>query len=423
MNSINSEKTLKPSKIFKLSLLASMYLCQAVPLGYVFGSLPVILREQGVNLKAVGAIFALHLPWALKFFCASWVDRKYIPALGRRKSWIFPLQWIGSGLLVCVSYFPPAESFWTMYGLLLLLSSVMATNDIAVDGYATDILEEDERPWGNSIQSAARFAGLMLGGGAMLYMNSHFGWQTLCLFLATAVFAFSLPVFLHREIDPLITESADRSGCREGVWSFLKRKEVVSVLPILIAPTAFAFTTVQMRTPLLVDMGFDSRSVGAILMHYAYPAGLAGTFLSGWFLHRVGGQVFLRVFCSVVILLAGYTVFVAHSGVIPYWQATLLLSIDNVLIGAVMVWSFTLMMKVSAGPNAGTGFAVLSSLFIIVPMVASPVFGHIGDILGVEWLYILLGLLCFAGFAVAELAGRFENKVELSRAVADVAEL
>ena len=81
------------------------------------------------------------------------------------------------------------------------------------------------------------------------------------------------------------------------------------------------------------------------------------------------------------------------------------------------------MMKVSAGPNAGTGFAVLSSLFIIVPMAASPVFGHIGDILGVEWLYILLGLLCFAGFAVAELAGRFENKVELSRAVADVAEL
>ncbi|NDV23362.1 MFS transporter [Desulfovibrio sp. JC022] len=417
MKSSNNERPQKASKLFKLSLLASMYLCQAIPLGYVFGSLPVILREQGVNLKAVGAIFALHLPWALKFLCASWVDRKYIPALGRRRSWILPLQWSGAAVLVCVSYFPPSADFGIMYGLLLLLSCVMATNDIAVDGYATDILEEEERPWGNSIQSAARFAGLMLGGGVMLFMNSNFGWQPLCLFLAAAVFSFSLPVLFHREIDPLITVPADKESSGEGVWAFIKKREVLRVLPILIAPTAFAFTSVQMRTPLLVDMGFDSRSVGTILMHCAYPAGLAGTFLSGWFLHRVGGRVFLRVFCSTVILLAAYTVFVACSGVIPYWQAALLLSIDNILIGAVMVWSFTLMMKVSAGKNAGTGFAVLSSLFIIIPMACGPVLGHVGDLLGMEGLYILLGLLCFAGFMVAEFAGRHEGRVGAARMV------
>lgn len=405
----------KSSKVFKLSLLASMYLCQAIPLGYVFGCLPVILREQGVNLKAVGAVFALHLPWALKFLCASWVDRKYIPALGRRKSWIFPLQWIGAALLVVVSYFPPDKDFALMYGLLMLLSCVMATNDIAVDGYATDILEEDERPWGNSIQSAARFAGLMLGGGVMLYMNSNFGWLNLCLFLAAVVFVLSLPVFFHREIAPLISNQEDWNSHREGGWAFLKRPEVLRVLPILIAPTAFAFTSVQMRTPLLVDMGFDSRSIGAILMHYAYPAGLAGTFVSGWFLHRVGGRAFLRVFCSTVIQLAAYTVFIAQSGTLPYWQAALLLSVDNVLVGAVMVWSYTLMMKVSAGRNAGTGFAVLSSLFIIVPMAASPLFGHIGDLLGMKGLYIVLGLLCFAGFMVAEIAGRLERKTVAAR--------
>ena len=405
----------KPSKVFKLSLLASMYLCQAIPLGYVFGCLPVILREQGVNLKAVGAVFALHLPWALKFLCASWVDRKYIPPLGRRKSWIFPLQWIGAALLVVVSYFPPDKDFALMYGLLMLLSCIMSTNDIAVDGYATDILEEDERPWGNSIQSAARFAGLMLGGGVMLYMNSNFGWLNLCLFLAAVVFVLSLPVFFHREIAPLISNQEDWNSHREGVWAFLKRPEVLRVLPILIAPTAFAFTSVQMRTPLLVDMGFDSRSIGAILMHYAYPAGLAGTFLSGWFLHRVGGRAFLRVFCSIVILLAVYTVFIAQSGVIPYWQAALLLSVDNVLVGAVMVWGYTLMMKVSAGRNSGTGFAVLSSLFIIVPMAASPLFGHIGDLLGMKGLYIILGLLCFAGFMAAEIVRYLERKTVAAR--------
>lgn len=420
--SINKNESVKKhSKLFKLSLLASMYLCQAIPLGYVFGSLPVILREQGVDLKAVGAIFALHLPWALKFICASFVDHKYIPALGRRKSWIFPLQWIGACLLVCVSYFPPEASFGTMYALLLLLSCVMAVNDIAVDGYATDILEESERPWGNSVQSGARFAGLMLGGGVMLFMNSSFGWQILCLFLAAAVFTFSLPVVLHKEISPIGIIQQDEKNREEGVWAFLKRRDVFRVLPILIAPTAFAFTSIQMRTPMLVDMGFSSRSIASILMHYAYPAGMVGTFLSGWFLHRLGGRVFLRVFCSLVILLAVYTVFVVRLGVVPYWQAALLLSLDNILVGAVMVWSFTLMMKVSAGRNAGTGFAVLSSLFIIVPMAASPFFGHVGDMLGMEGLYIILGLLCFAGFMVAEFAGYFAGQARLPCSAADVA--
>ncbi len=408
MNMSNSSSK-QQSKLFKISLLASMYLCQAIPLGYVFGSLPVILREQGVNLKAIGGIFALHLPWALKFLCASWVDRKYIPALGRRRSWIFPLQWIGALLLICISFFPPHSNYAVMYILLFVLSAVMATNDIAVDGYATDILEVEERPWGNSVQSAARFAGLMLGGGVMLFMNSRFGWHTLCLFLAIIVFVLSLPVLFHREITPVKTCGHKDGEEWIGILSFLKRGEVLRVLPVLIAPTAFAFTSIQMRTPLLVDLGFNSKSVAMILLHYAYPAGLAGTFLSGWFLHRVGVQAFLRVFCVIVILLAAYTVFLSGAGTVLYWQAAMLLSIDNILIGAVMVWSFTLMMQVSAGRNSGTGFAVLSSLFIIVPMAASPLFGHIGDRLGMKDLYIILGLLCFAGFIVAELAGKHDT--------------
>ena len=169
MRTITSALYLPKKVRTKILLLSAMYLCQTISVGFVFGSMPVILRNMGTSLQLVGGLFLLHLPWALKFLYASWVDRYYIPAIGRRRSWIFPLQWLGALILLCVSQTPPETHFWTMYFLLLSLNIVMATNDIAVDGYATDILLPNERPWGNTIQSGARFLGLLLGGGLLLF--------------------------------------------------------------------------------------------------------------------------------------------------------------------------------------------------------------------------------------------------------------
>ncbi|XPV77602.1 MAG: MFS transporter [Desulfovibrio sp.] len=411
------KKMQQPSLVFRLALLTAMYLCQAIPLGYIFGSLPVILREQNMDLKAIGGIFALHLPWALKFLYASWIDRIYLPSLGRRKTWIFPLQWLGAIVLVAISFHPPHIDYGGMYALLLLLSFIMATNDIAVDGYATDILKKDERALGNTVQSGARFAGLMLGGGLMLYLNTHFGWQLLCLFLAAVVVVLSLPVAMHKELGRIHVSQksfgwrAEDMQPSTGVIEFLKRQDVRRLLPVLIAPTAFAFTAIQMRSPLLVDLGLKGADIGQILMTYAYPAGLAGTALCGWYLHRMGVHVFMRTFSFVVLALALYTMSISLVGSVEFWEAALLLCCDNILVGAVMVWSFTLMMKVSSGQYAATGFAVLSSLFIIVPMVNAPLFGLIGDHFGMATLYGLLGLLSFLGFLIAELT-LFYSKTE-----------
>jgi MFS family permease len=395
-----------PSSSYKAGLLAAMYVCQALPMGYVFGCLPVILRREGALLQGIGLLFTLHLPWALKFVCAPAVDRPPFPRLGRRKSWIVPLQWVAALLLAAVAQTPPQTRFAAMYGLLLLLNVAMAVGDIAVDGYATDMLLPEERPWGSAIQAGARFAGLMLGGGLMLLLNDALGWGPLCLILAAVVLALSLPVALHREIAPVW--EAHRNDAGEGVSAFLRRPEILRLLPVLIVPTLFAFASFQMRPPLLVDLGVSPAAMGSLLLTCAYPAGLAGTLLSGWLLHRAGPRAFLRLFCAWSILLAAATALLAARGglpghaVLPAWLAGLILSSDNVLVGMVQVWGFTLMMRACAGPRAGTGFAVLSSLFILFPLALAPLVGMFGDRFGFAALYAALGLLMTAGFLLVE---------------------
>lgn len=406
-------KSRDASPVFKGGLLTSMYLCQCISLGFVFGSLPVILRQSGVSLQAIGMVFLLHLPWALKFLCASWVDRLYLPRFGRRRSWILPLQWVGAGLLFFVSYAPPESEFQTMYWIMLALSIVMATNDIAVDGYATDILEPRQRAWGNTLQAGARFAGLILGSGLMLFLYASLGWVTVCRGLALTVLVLSLPTLLHRELAPVgamgeneaDTEDRDgQTGRAYGVIAFMKLPKVRRLLPVLIAPTAFVFAGIQIRMPMLVDLGMEPVHIGSLLLSYAYPIGLAGTLACGWLLGRLGEGGYMRLFSLVVVCLSVASAWLARIGHVEMWQAAILLTLDNLLIGAIQVWGFTLIMRVSAGPQAGTGFAVLSSLFLFLPLAGAPVFGALGDRLGYVALYLLFTCLVAVGYGMAEVA-------------------
>ncbi len=394
----------------KMLLLASMYFCQAVPMGYVFGSLPVIMREDGVSLARIGLLFALHLPWAFKFLFASRVDRHCIPALGRRRSWIFPTQWVACGLLLAAAHTPPGTAFGAMFAIMLAVNTVMAVGDIAVDGYATDMLEERERAWGNSVQAGARYVGMFLGAGLLLALHRSLGWQAMCMLLAGVVFLLSLPVFLHREIPPVDRRAREGREPAIGARAFLRRRDVRLLLPVLIAPTAFAFSGFQMRTALFVDLGLDSATLGRLTMCCAVPLGVAGTLATAWLLNRFGTRAFLRLFGLGSILLAACSAGLALAGAASLWQAGLILSVDNILVGGANVWAFTLMMRASVGRNSGTGFAVLSSLFILFPLAVSPLVGRLGDLYGFAFLYSLLGVCVVAGLGVAEAALRAASR-------------
>ena len=297
-----------------------------------------------------------------------------------------------------------------MFVLLLLFNTVMATNDIAVDGYATDILLPEERPWGNTIQSGARPVGMLLGGGLVLVLLQTVGWRTICLMLAATILLLSMPVVLHREIAPVYPNNPmTEAGWRQtpGLWAFLKRSRTRWLILFLLLPTLFFFNGFQMRMPLLTDLGMNPADIGKALIRFGYPAGFLGTLLLGWLFRLVGPAVFLRIFGCLSLILTGFTVFAASKGVISPWQGAMILASDNVILGGIHVWGFTLMMKASAGAQSGTGFALLSSVFILPPLLLGPLFGALGDACGTDILYMTIGVLMVLGLLCAELILHF----------------
>ena len=68
-------------------------------LGVAMEALPTLLRRDGADLHALAWLPLVGLPWVLKFLWSPVIDNRWRPALGRRRSWILPMQGV---VLACL---------------------------------------------------------------------------------------------------------------------------------------------------------------------------------------------------------------------------------------------------------------------------------------------------------------------------------
>jgi MFS family permease len=396
-----------PNTFVKLGLLGSAYVCQAVPVGFCWVGLPLILRQEGAGLQMIGWLALLYAPWALKFLWSPWVDRYYLPCLGRRRTWIFPLQWLAAISLVALAAFPPTRTPAACFFLLFCANLVYATNDIAVDGYATDILAPEDRSFGNGIQMGGGYLGQMLGGGLFVAVHGLWGWQNTLLAMAGFTFFLSLPMVFCREIPPVFPNAARELfvDAGQGLLSFFKAADTRWTLLWMALLGGLACGGLQMRVPLLSDLGFDESGTAAVMLRFGYPFGLAGTLAGALFLRRWGARLLLWVcgiFATGICLLTVQVV----SGVLTAPGAVAaMIAWEQMMLGASQVLVYTVIMAASAGPRSGTHYAALCSSFHLIFLVQAPLAGILMDTLGYTGGYLFLAVLFPVLLVAASLIG------------------
>ena len=152
----------------RLAILSALYLVEGLPFGFQAVALPVYLRSHGVSLEAIGLVGALSLPWILKPLWAPLIDRYGSARFGRRKSWIVPLQLALAMTCLLASQVPPERPSWLL-SLVFLMNLFAATQDIAVDGWAVDLLSDEELGPGNAAQVVGYKVGMLTGGGLLVW--------------------------------------------------------------------------------------------------------------------------------------------------------------------------------------------------------------------------------------------------------------
>ena len=134
----------------RLGLLGALYFAQGLPFGFFVQALPVLLRQRNYSLDEIGLTSLLALPWALKFVWAPVVDRRWSPRFGRRRTWILAMQLAAAITLGVLAIAPGTDTVVALMTAMIVLNLIAATQDIATDGLAVDILDHHERGLANA---------------------------------------------------------------------------------------------------------------------------------------------------------------------------------------------------------------------------------------------------------------------------------
>jgi PAT family beta-lactamase induction signal transducer AmpG len=200
---LNAQPKLLKSKLFWVAVL---YFSEGFPLGVFYEIFPVWFRQQGVDLKSIGAISLLGLAWTLKFLWAPAVDY-----YRHHRWWMASVDLAMGGVLLALAVgagFGPWV--WVAIALFTILS---ATNDIAIDGYTIELLAKDELGLANGVRIGLYRVG-MLASGLVLILSDWITWPgafvcgTLIL-VACAMVVLAAPPERVVERGPQITLAAE----------------------------------------------------------------------------------------------------------------------------------------------------------------------------------------------------------------------
>lgn len=374
----------------KIGLLSSLYLSQGLPFGFFTQALPALLRKQGMSLPDIGLTYLLALPWALKFLWSPLMDRYGSERLGRRRGYILPLQLLSAGVLLLLALPSQTPSTQVLLAVVLLVNLLAATQDIATDGLAVNLLETRELGLGNGVQVAAYRVGMILGGGLMLAVFDAAGWRPTLLSLGAMLLVATIPIALYRE-------PASAPPARESLqlkWWLTQPGMASWLLLLLIYKAGEALGTGMLRT-FLVDAGITLTELGWMLGGVGFTAGLVGALVGGALVNRLGRRRALILFgliqSGAVVLYA----LAARGASVPV--LTFVCGTEFLTSGMATAALFTVMMEKCRPEHAGTDYTVQASAVVIATGAAASVSGFSAQALGYSGHFLLSAALSAAG--------------------------
>ncbi len=367
-------------RIRKLAPLAVLYLAQGLPYGLQSFALPIFLRRNGVSLTALGFVGALALPWLLKPLWAPLVDR-----FGQtRRAWIVPLMGLLAAAFVASGLCDPTSptGLAALLALVGLMNLFAATQDIAVDGLAVDLLGPDELGVGNTAQVVGYKLGMLVGGQLFVLAGVTWRWPTLFFGLAAIV--------LFGAFASSFVPEPPRAG--RAVLPTLK-DIIVALGRALVAPGSGALILFiatykigesladTIWKPWVVDAGFSDPFIGGAFGLTGMVTSIAGSIAGGWLATRWQPERALWVPAAGRILpLAGQAIIAATgASAIP---VLVVVGLEHLFGGALTTVVFALMMSRVDKRIGASHYTLLAAIEVVGKFpgafASGPIAQHLG---------------------------------------------
>lgn len=385
-NSLNIQKV----SALSLSVVVVLYLAHALPLYFYNVALPAILRHQGVDLRWIGMLSLLYIPWAFKFFWAPLIDRFYFKKLGKRKTWLLFTQiaLVLGVVALALTQFDYGLGVFVIVGLWI--STFAATQDIAIDGYTVETFSESEYRLGSMAQSIGVALGSMVGGATTLWLYELYGWQTALISLAAMTALTMLAIFQIKEKSNVEKISKQPPSLIRA----FKRPEMLWALALIVCYRIVEAPAMAMLNPMLIDQKWSLSQIGVLMSVIGAGIGLLAAVSAAFLLKKIAATqllIWAGWARSLVYALLGVAVLLSW---LNQWH--LLLGGFVIVILAIRYIAMTALyahfMQTSSKEQAGTDFTILVCFELLVYFIGGAVSGFLAKAFGYGNFYLILAV-------------------------------
>ncbi len=421
-----------PLRSKRVQILGFLSVSSGMPYGFYQGALQIFLRGAGVDLRTIGIAQMVSAPWSLKFLWSPLVDRFAWRSPDRRRSWVIATQLALAGTLGLLAAFaaralvPGADgrevlaagAVWPIVGVVFAFVALSATQDIALDAYAVEILEPAEQGPASGLRIMWYRIGMLVAGAFAVFLSQWIPWPWIFAGLG-ALFAAFVGVTLAGEA-PRRPAPPPRS-LAVAVWeplaSYFRRDNAVLAGLFLVFYKFGDNVGGSMVNALVKDLCFSNAEIGLIQKTIGTAATIGGSALGAWLMSRMGLGRALWIFGA---LQAGGNLLYAlaaatHPGQLDVQAcggqaisaatraATYLATAGEYAFqGMATAAQAAFILRLCEKRFSATQFALLSSLFGLGRTASGPLAGEIASGLGYVALFVAATALAAPGLLLLQ---------------------
>lgn len=277
--------------------------CSGLPLALTGQTLAVWMRETGTSLTVIGLFALVGLPYSLKFLWAPLFDAVSVPLLGRllgrRRAWLLTTQACLMLAVVGLGLNDPVQRPWLTALLALVVAFCSASQDVMIDAFRVESLEESRLAAGMANYVAGyRVAMLVSTAGAFEIasrmqaagLEGASGWGATYAVMAALLIAGVITVLASREPDEADGAAARRqlpfgerlrAAVIEPLMDFALRPHWLAIMLFIVLFKFGDALAGLMTAPFVLDLGFDKVEYGRVVKVFGFAATLLGGFAGG----------------------------------------------------------------------------------------------------------------------------------------------
>jgi MFS transporter, PAT family, beta-lactamase induction signal transducer AmpG len=394
----------------RLIIIFLMGFASGLPLLLVGQTLSVRLTEAGISLTEIGLFALVGTPYNIKFFWAPVIDRLHLPMLsnllGRRRSWMVLVQLFLMASIVSLGFSNPQTSSVITAVLAFATAFFSASQDIVIDAYRIEILDEDQQGAGAAMSQAGYRFGMLCAGAGALYLAAAMSWSVAYgvmagLILIGFIAALKAPVASEVNHSENNRSRKDwfQSMIADPFTEFFERSNVRVALTILVFILLYklgdAFVGV-MANPFYIKIGFSKIDIANVTKLFGVVATLLGVLTGGLIVKRFGALKSL-LFCGIFQMLSNL-MFAAQATIGPKVGFLFLtIGIENMSGGmgsAAFVAYLSLLCNVK---YTGTQYALFTSFMAFGRTWLSAMSGWVADQTSWEVFFIVSTIIAVPG--------------------------